>query len=96
MHLVSILYTCSMKELSSVTLQDIEGKTKKEFRYNAGYNSGAGTEDKLADTKVILYNSNQRGKIETELKRLGFKHVFSYKGNNNNVKTWMVKTKDLK
>ena len=91
--------TCSMVEMGYVQDKEMENITKNDFKEclnNGSYNN----EYSSPSTKVILYNTNstKTSKEHKNLLKLGFKPVFTYKGNadNKTVTSYMLDLKKNK
>lgn len=84
-------YTCSMQELTNLRSSYLRTfKTGKDLLQELSVTSS---------DKAFIYNSIDNTKsFNTQMKRLGFKKVFMYKGNSGsrNVHTWIGKQSDIK
>ncbi len=80
MWLEELGHTCSMRELCNVVPADLKDKTELIKRL-----SQEGEPPLKIGIKSLIYNCKDR-KLTTGLKRLGFKKVNQYTGNDNNHK----------
>ena len=90
MKINKIQSTCSMVELGSLDLYDIKGISRKSFRrlINSMLKNlnMSDTHDK---NYSILYNCSYQDLVK-HLKKLGFKHVYTYDGHRNPVKVFIL------
>ena len=90
MRINKITSTCSMIELGNVDKYCVKGLTRKQFRGSINRMLRSLNMNDMDDKNYsILYNCSNMDLVKY-LKRLGFKHVYTYDGHGNPVKVFIL------